>query len=128
MKRTCEFCGVGFEAQRSDAKTCSPTCRSRKSLNGGQVRALPAKAPEPAPVGGLVKSVRSELAAAGRMDSALGQSALVLAGRIASGNDPASAVASLNRELRATLAEALRTTAGSVVGALRDELAERRRA
>lgn len=125
MQLTCEVCAVTFEAKRSDAKTCSDTCRARKHALGGNVRALPGTPPAPS---GLVESVRTELADAGREDSALGQSALVLAGRIASGNEPASAVASLNRELRATLAEALRTASRSAVGALRDELAERRRA
>jgi hypothetical protein len=122
MKRTCEVCGVEFEAQRSTAKACSSSCRARKSMDGGQVRALPTKPP----VSGLVESVRSEFAAAGREESALGQAALVIAGRIASGDEPASAVAALNRELRATLSEALRTTSRSAVGSLRDELAERR--
>lgn len=125
MERSCEVCGKVFEAQRSTAKACSSSCRARKSQRGPTILPLPLAG---ATSTGLIESVRSELAAAGREDSALGQSALVLAGRIASGAEPASAVASLNRELRATLADALRTATRSAVGALRDELAERRRA
>lgn len=123
MERTCEVCGKPFQAQRSTAKSCGSSCRARKSVDGGRVRVLPAKAADPV---GLVESVRAELAAAGREGSALGQAALVLAGRIASNTEPGSAVSALNRELRATMAEALRSAPNSVLGAMRDELAERR--
>lgn len=125
MTRTCEVCGKSFEAQRVTAKACSSSCRARKSTAGGEVRALVAPPP---PAMTLVDSVRTELAAVGREDSALGRSALILAGRIEAGTEPGSAMSALNRELRATLAEALRTAPRSVVGSLRDELAERRRA
>lgn len=133
MQRVCDVCGKTFTAQRSTAKACSSSCRVKKSTDKARLSALPgASAPvsavPSAPIAdsALVEAVRSELATAGREQSALGQAALVLAARISSGAEPAAAVASLNRELRSTMTEALRTSAASVVGSLRDELAERR--
>lgn len=137
MERVCEVCGAKFETKRSHAKTCSGACRSVKAK--GQVRELRPAAtagrsgpvavvPVPSAPGSSVRDrVLAELVAAGREESALGAAAMLLAGRIDAGNEPGSALSALNRELRATLAEALRGSTKSSVGALRDELAERRR-
>jgi len=54
----------------------------------------------------LADAVRAELVAAGRLESALGQAAIGLAERLADQRDTGAAVASLTRELRATLASA----------------------
>jgi len=71
--------------------------------------------------------VRAELVAADRASSGLGAGALMLAARIDSGQESGAALASLHRELRQTLAEALKTAARTPVAGMRDELAERRR-
>ena len=79
---------------------------------------------------GLAAAVLAELEAAGRVDTAGGQSALTLARRIEDGRDTGSAIASLNREMRATLAEAVKGAKVplSSIESYRDELADRRRA
>lgn len=113
-----------MDGKRADAKFCKPTCRKR-GLRGALVTLLPSAPAE----SGLVAAVRAELVKADRLDSAMGQAALGLAERLTSAADTGSAVASLTRELRATLEVA---TAGARVAAspleqARDELAERRR-
>ena len=86
--------------------------------------------PSPAPGdGGLVRAVTGELVEAGRLETALGQATLAVARRIDENRDTGSAMASLSRELRVTLEQAV---AGARVPAspleqMRDELAERRR-
>jgi hypothetical protein len=106
MQRACDSCQVVYEAKRRASRFCSERCRKRAQR--GHVVALPATEPErPAESSGLRAAVLGELAAAGREQTALGQAALGLAVRIEQGADTGSAVASLVRELRATLAEAL---------------------
>jgi hypothetical protein len=74
-------------------------------------------------------ATRTALESAGRLDTPAGQAALALAGRLDLGNDDTgSSVASVAKEFRATLAEAL---AGAVVELdalddLKDELRVRR--
>ncbi len=58
--------------------------------------------------GGLLEALRRELAAAGRLDTALGQQALALAVKLSSPFDTGSAMAAVSRELRAVREEALR--------------------
>jgi hypothetical protein len=72
----------------------------------------------------LVAAIEAELEAAGRLDTALGRQALRLAQRMHSEFDTGSAIAALSRELRATMAEALKD-ATPVADPL-DELAARR--
>lgn len=119
MTRTCSSCGRPFEAERSTAKYCGPTCRKRASRRpsepSGPVAALPI---------GLVEATRTELAAAGQESSALGQAALRLAERMCGEFDTGSAVAALSKELRAVMAEAL-ADAPKAADAM-DELALRR--
>lgn len=128
MTRSCESCGKPFEAKRSTAKYCRSGCR---------VRATRKRASEPAEVvelgpsepavdeSPLVKAVRLELEAAGRLESSLGQQALELARHMASPFDTGSARASVSRELRAVMDAAL-ADAPKAADAL-DELALRRR-
>lgn len=86
-----------------------------------------ARAESPAVDGSVAARVRAELESAGRADSWLAESALMLARRLDSGQEPGTAVKGLNAELRATMAEALRGAVRSSVASMRDELAERRR-
>jgi hypothetical protein len=78
----------------------------------GEVTQLPWTASPPADadlsaVIDLVAQVQTELAAAGRLDTYLGQGALVLARKMGNTFDTGSATAAVHRELRATMAEAL---------------------
>lgn len=144
VQRQCDSCGKPYEAQRATSRFCCTTCRSRASRGAVRPRTsttrpvallrspkqiLGRPAPTP-PVGSnLSAAVRRELEEADRLDTALGQAVLGLAERLESGVDTGSAVASLTRELRATLAEAVAgaRVASSPLAQMRDELAERRR-
>lgn len=121
IHRRCEACGGAYEALRASSRFCGATCRSRHARGA---RAVPTAASP----GGLAGAVEEELAAAGRLETALGQVTRLLAVRLESGRDTGSGVASLARELRATLdlAVAGARVADSPSAQMRDELAERR--
>lgn len=121
--RQCEACGKPITG-RATKRFCGTTCRTRVS-KGTVVRLSQDALAEHE--GKLTAAVRAELAEVGRVGSALGVAALVLAARIDSGQEPGSAVSGLSRELRATLAEATRGTVRSSVAQMRDELAARRK-
>lgn len=74
----------------------------------------------------VVRATKAELDKAGRLDTALGQQALVLARRIDEATDSGSALAAVAKELRVTLAEA--TKAASSTADPVDELRARREA
>ncbi len=103
MKRDCDACGMEYEAQRKTSRYCSTRCRMRASR-----RPEAPVAADPLHSGGLVESLRRELADAGRLDTALGQQAIALAVKLASPFDTGSAMAAVSRELRAVREEALR--------------------
>lgn len=125
MERSCDMCGKAYTPKRVTSQYCSSACRTRATrLRAAGVRpALAAVAPAPqgipvaaaAPAagspagGGLVASTRQQLEVAGRLDSILGQQALVLAARleVTSGVDTGSSLAAVSKELRAVMAEAL---------------------
>src|SRR5690242_5459327 len=93
---------------RADKLYCSEVC-SKRARRAAKVVPLKAESEPGQPGQGVLSaSIRSELQRAGRESSALGTSALTLAARIDSGQENGSALAALNRELRATLGEALR--------------------
>jgi len=56
---------------------------------------------------GLIEAVERDLAAAGRLNTVLGQQALLLARRIGSPVDTGASVASMSRELREVMARAV---------------------
>jgi hypothetical protein len=128
MERECAECSGPFEAKRRTAKYCGGKCRvraTRRRANGGE---SPEPALLPTDVRGslpIVEATRRELAAAGRVDSMLGQQALELAARMHSAVDTGSAIASLSRELRAVVSAALADA--PVKADPLDELADRRR-
>lgn len=127
MKRTCESCSGPYEAVRSNARFCSERCKKRAQR--GHLAQVPTVLAAGTPAGtALVTAITQELEAAGRLDSALGQATLALAQRIEAGQDTGSAVAALSREMRGTLAEALKgaVQAQSTLGQRKDELAARR--
>lgn len=103
MRRTCDVCGGDFEAKRKDAKTCSATCRSNKR------NMVPPADPDEVGGNSLVKATTAELAAAGKVDTMLGQLAISLAGRM---SGTTTGLAALSRELRSVIDAALGTKAG----------------
>lgn len=115
LRPPCVVCGGSMEGRRPDAKTCGDKCKKRRQR--GNVVALGSTGGVTPPTGtqpghgALVEAVERELTAAGRLESSLGQAARALAARIEQGVDTGSAVASLTKELRATLAEATKNAA-----------------
>ena len=122
MREQCAVCSEPFEAKRKTAKYCSPRCRVRAA------RQPKAEAAAPMPVdpdAELWTATLDELTAAGRVASASGQAALLLARRLDSRLvETGSSVAAMVREHRAALADALKS-ASSEVNPL-DELRARR--
>ena len=120
MKLTCESCRMQFEASRSSARFCSGRCR---------MRAQRTSVSPPTDPGGLTEATRAELEAAGRLRSASGAAAMLLAQRLdAPTPDTGAAIAALVREHRAAIADAVHIArvAGDPVEKLRDELRARR--
>jgi hypothetical protein len=98
---------VPFEAKRQAAKYCSPRCRVR--ANRQPKTAAHAAVSVSAVPAGVVAAVEAELAAAGRVDSSAGQSALALARRIDAGDaETGAGLAALVKQLGATLAAAVK--------------------
>lgn len=107
-ERDCAQCGEPFEAKRATALYCSGKCRKRAQRSRGPATEA-SSAPAPASDGDVAGAVREKLAAAKVEATPLGRSALVLARRIDTFGaiEPGAALASLTRELRATLEAAL---------------------
>ena len=129
MQRSCDACGVIYEAQTPRSMTCSPTCKKRRQRGARAPAKVTTLAP-PAPVesAGLVAAVTRELTDGDRLDTALGQATMALARRVEDDRDTGSALASLVGRLEATLAAALKGVGAptSKVAQRRDELAARR--
>jgi hypothetical protein len=122
VSRLCDSCGEPFETKRPNARWCSARCNKRGQR--GHVVDLSAKAEAPPAAAAVSVAVLAELVAAGRESSSLGVQALALAGRIDAGRDTGAAIASLSRELRATVEAALKGVAAKADGL--DDLARRR--
>lgn len=132
MTRTCAGCERP-PAPRS--KWCEEACRKRYArAHKGQVSPIGVRSDAPDTADGsestLVAQVRSDLELAGVLTTSLGQMALDAASRVARSHDTGSSYASLLREARTVLAEALRAgrQPDSAVQSLQDELAARRMA
>ena len=117
----CGWCERPFEAQRSSARFCSSTCRSRKSRAGGTVPPVWAVPPgQP----GTEVTLLVELEAAMVLHLPAAQAALRLAHRLDhSGRSSAADVVALAKELVRLHGELL---ASSPAGSTQDELAVRR--
>ena len=120
MQQICDVCGRDFESKRKDAKTCSATCRSNKRNTSAPS--------DDDDAGGysLVDAIRSELEEAGKLNTSLGQLALVLARRIGS---ETTGVAALSKELSRVTAAAVGSAASGTSaneGDYIDELRKRR--
>lgn len=112
MTRTCERCGKDFQARRSTAKYCGSTCRSQASVvraDGGTVVPLTAVAASAVADDEetLTDATRRALTTAGVARTVSGRAALALARRIDAGQDGGSAMASMVKQLEASVSAAL---------------------
>lgn len=109
MRKSCASCGQEFEAKRAAAKTCSERCKKRAQRSPqAESSVVPMERPAES-TGRLEQAATAELESAGRLRSASGEAALALARRVdASQGETGSGVASLVREYRAAMAEALK--------------------
>ena len=110
MQRKCASCGRSYQAARPNSKFCGDTCRKRAQRSPKPTTMKQPKAP-PVLVVGLGAVTARELEAADRLDTVLGQAALVLARRIESPMETGASVASMTKQLRETLADALKGAA-----------------
>lgn len=120
MLVACQVCGEGFEAQRSTARFCGSTCRSRARRSGAgrdqaepvEVGESPAGTADGSPTRGLkpedplVTAVRRELG--DKVGSVDGQIALHLAAQVKAATG--SAASTLAKELRTVLDRVLRSS------------------
>ena len=107
MQRKCASCGRSYQAARPNSKFCGDTCRKRAQRSPKQSTIQTTKT-APVSADGLEAVAARELAAADRLDTVLGQAALVLARRIESPMETGSSIASMTKQLRETLADALK--------------------
>jgi len=131
VKVSCRECGTLFEAKRRGALFCGTACRKRSSVRDiearkeGQIAPISAISPPQAanwaPESALVATTRRELDEAGVVDTVQGQVALRLAEKLSQPGDTGSAMASLARQLSASMAEAL--ASGAKKSDALDELA-----
>lgn len=127
LKRSCVRCGAEFEAQTSRRKYCSATCRARASDGtpaSSPVAQFGAPQQTDSAVGSdqsLLSEVRNELERAGRLDTALGQQALVLAEACYPGAPQLANVSKELRDVRAAALEGVQVESDPL-----DELKERR--
>jgi len=106
MMRPCDACGVDYEAKTSRSKFCSAKCKQRSHRGGGEKNG--AKRQNEAPqLASVAAATLLELQEAKRLHTPLGQAALALAHRLdLSHTDTGAGVASLAKQLQATLAAA----------------------
>lgn len=115
MQRPCDVCGETYEAKRATSKYCSDRCKMRKA-RGAPVKHADAIPLRPADVleseiGPVEAETRRHLAEVDRETSVLGQTALVLARRLDYGRDTGAALASVAKQLEATLSSATKGVA-----------------
>lgn len=116
MERNCAACGSPYEAKTSRSKYCSERCKRRYHRGARAEEPAPQRAKkrakrsadEPATIQSVEAATIMQLAEANRLGTPLGQSALILARRLdASSADTGAGVASLAKQLQATLDAAL---------------------
>jgi hypothetical protein len=117
--RPCDHCGKPYTAQRSTSRYCSDLCRrrhGRAAAGAAEVTLLP---------GAVTAATRRELVAGGRLESALGQVAMVLAQHIDSTTTATvRSLAALCKAHREVMAEAekslpVRSPKGDILDQLR---------
>ena len=138
MQRPCDVCGQSYEAKRSTSKYCSDRCRVAASRGAvtKHVDSIPETPvvtvlPDSSEAKGPVEAAAlGHLRAVERDATTLGQAALALARRVDVGRDTGAGLASLVKQLEATMRAAtadVRSEA-SPVDKMRDDLAARRAA
>lgn len=103
--RPCDFCGTAYIAKNSRSRFCSDRCRADNGGKGAKSVAVSTQT-------GTTDATEAALSAVDRLSDPNGQAALVLARRIDQNTDNGSGMASLVRELRATLQAALANASG----------------
>lgn len=103
--RPCDSCGKEYDAKRPVSRFCSGTCRKRAQRAGlsGPVPTVTLGGTD----GPVAAATRAALDAAGMLGTPIGQSTVALARRMDANADTGAGLASLSRELRAAMAEAL---------------------
>lgn len=121
MTHKCQVCGDEFEG-RANAKTCSKSCRDRKSR-------APKMDPKIAdePNFALIDAVRDELDKHGALDSRPGRQALQLARMLSGDLSLMTGVASISKELDRIVRVAIEECGAKEANPL-DELRRRREA
>jgi hypothetical protein len=128
--KVCEApgCTETFVPKRPHGKYHSPACRQRALRNPAQAGPKPVPAQPPHPESFVAKYTEEELAKAGKMGTAAGQAALVLA-RLIDAGGPIAAVAGAVSAHAAAMERALRDgPADDPVKARQDEVTRRREA
>lgn len=121
-------CGVTFQAKSARAKFCSDRCRKRRQRGGTVVPIAPDVTGPNDSAGPVERATAKSLEIAGRLDTPLGQTCLVLARRLdVPGVDTGSALAAVAGKLESMIGAATRGAAKQTAPQqLADELAERR--
>jgi hypothetical protein len=134
MHRPCDVCGEVYEAKRSSSKYCSGRCRVRAARGSvtehrDEVAPTLVQLPTESDQIGPVETVTLQhLRDAERDQTVLGQASLALARRLDYGRDTGAGMASLAKQLEASLKAATADvkSAASPLDQARDQLAERR--
>jgi hypothetical protein len=110
MHRSCDFCGKTYEAQRSSSRFCGSSCRARMSMGeaptspAARVTVIPVDGDAPEEPGAVEAATRKALEDAGKVETPLGQAALLLARDLDVSSPGATAAkASCVKQLAATL-------------------------
>lgn len=128
MDRPCDVCGQIYEAKRPTSKFCGSTCRMRASrghVAGPPVVTLVTELE----VGPVESAALAQLRAVERESTTLGLAAIALAHRVDAGRDTGAGLASLVKQLEATVKAATADVRdpASPLDLMRDELAQRRK-
>ena len=109
--RKCLRCGDPYQASRTTAKYCSPSCRSYASQERRGLVVNSSEKPKTVEVevdqsSGLVAATQETLELAGRLDTVAGQQALRIAEAM-TGRETGAGLAALSKALSSVMAEAL---------------------
>jgi hypothetical protein len=100
---TCAACGKAFEGRNSRARYCKQACQKRGQRNAtiaARAASEPGAEPgvEPTAVNLFERATEAELIRLKKLDTMLGQQALVIARRMGQADETGAAIATLSRE------------------------------
>lgn len=101
MTRSCEACGVDYEAKRPNARFCSLLCRKRASRNPALTD--PESPPTDSPDGEVTRSTLARLTELEVVDDPVAAMAVALARRLDSPRETGSAMAQIAKQLATLL-------------------------